>query len=393
MKEFTLSNNFGGSFLNGSGPLSSVEAPLADVLDEVTRFVRRFVHFQDDTHAPTVALWAAHTWAIHVFEQTPYLAITSPEKGSGKTRLQEVLELLCREPWFVTLPSDAVLFRMLENKPTLLLDEIDAVFSNDRSTEGLRAVLNVGNRRGASVPRALDYGKDLHKFPVFSPKCFAGIGKIPETLADRSITIPLTRRLPSEKVERLIRRDVGPEAEALRDSLSQAVQAALDVIGAYRAQDVPDVLSDRQQEGWETLFAIAHAAGGHWPQTARDAARTIHGTKDDDDLSTALLLLSHIRETFDAVGEDRLPTYQLIFRLRQRDDGPWARWWDEKFDDSGLKAASGLAFALKPYRITSKQIRVDKSKTGRGYLRADFEPVWQRYLTSTSETETESVRA
>jgi hypothetical protein len=50
---------------------------------------------------------------------TPYLAVTSAEKQSGKTRLLEVLEALVADPLPVVSPSAASLYRSIEAaKPT-----------------------------------------------------------------------------------------------------------------------------------------------------------------------------------------------------------------------------------------------------------------------------------
>jgi len=77
-----------------------------------------------------------------------------------------------------------------DHSPTLL-DEGDAIFNRKAggNTEGLRAVLNAGNRRGTTVPRVSLEAKHpkLLEFDVFCPKAIAGIGRIPETVADRSM--------------------------------------------------------------------------------------------------------------------------------------------------------------------------------------------------------------
>src|SRR5205823_998737 len=83
------------------------------------------------------------------------LAVTSPEKRSGKSRLFEVLEILVANPWKVITPTEAVIFRKIDkDRPTLLLDETDAIFGkrNGENYEGLRALLNAGNRRGRHGP-------------------------------------------------------------------------------------------------------------------------------------------------------------------------------------------------------------------------------------------------
>ena len=42
---------------------------------------------------------------------------------------------------------------------------------------------------------------ELHEFKVFCPKALAGIGKLPDTLEDRSISIELRRKRPAEKLK------------------------------------------------------------------------------------------------------------------------------------------------------------------------------------------------
>jgi len=75
--------------------------------------------------------------------------ISSPEKGSGKTRLLEVLEYLCRYARHSTNMSAAYLFRTVELlEPTLLIDEADAIFGpGEKTHEDLRALINAGHRR------------------------------------------------------------------------------------------------------------------------------------------------------------------------------------------------------------------------------------------------------
>src|SRR2546423_14364457 len=139
------------------------ELDTASLLGLVARFVRRFVVLPSDAALAAVSLFVLHTYALDATEQTPYLLVTSPERQSGKTRLLEVLELVVLRPWRVAGASEAALFRKLEqDKPCVLLDEIDAIFGgNSESTEPLRALLNSGNRRGATVARVVGNGKEM----------------------------------------------------------------------------------------------------------------------------------------------------------------------------------------------------------------------------------------
>lgn len=181
------------------------------ILDDAARFIRRFV-IATDAQADTLALWVAHTHAIEAVDTTPYLAVTSPEKRSGKTRLLEVLELIVHDPLPAANTSDAALFRSVSKK------------------DDLRGLLNAGFRRGAVV-RRMGGAKNttLETFQVFCPKAFAGIGNcLPDTILDRSISIELQRKTREEPVERFRRRDVVPEGESLRDRLADWLEPQVD---------------------------------------------------------------------------------------------------------------------------------------------------------------------
>src|SRR5439155_2505164 len=107
-------------------------AQLADLLNEVRCFVRRYVAI-NDAQADAIALCIAHTHAVDGAEATPYIEITSAEKRSGKTRLLEVLAQVAKDSWFTGRVSAAVLIRKLaRGTATLLLDESDAVFRGDK---------------------------------------------------------------------------------------------------------------------------------------------------------------------------------------------------------------------------------------------------------------------
>src|SRR5262245_27526888 len=79
-------------------------ALLTSIAGQIQRFV---VVINEQAHA--LALWVVHTHAIKAAEYTPYLAITSAAKRSGKTTLLEVLALLVARPWLTGRLSAAVL--------------------------------------------------------------------------------------------------------------------------------------------------------------------------------------------------------------------------------------------------------------------------------------------
>jgi hypothetical protein len=130
------------------------------------------------------------------------LALLSPEPGSGKTRTLEVLEDLVPAPMHVLSASTAAIFRTIEvEQPTLLLDEVDAIFGRrgkDDNNEDLRALLNAGHRIGATIPRCVGPSHEVRRFPVYAAVALAGLGDLPDTLMTRSVVIRMRRRAPGE---------------------------------------------------------------------------------------------------------------------------------------------------------------------------------------------------
>jgi hypothetical protein len=256
---------------------------------------------------------------------------------------------------------------------------VDAIFKN-REREELRGLLNAGYRRGAFVYRM--GGKqytDLEQFPVFCAKAFAGIGNcLPDTITDRSIPIELQRRAPEEHVERLLQREVRPEAEELRDRLGDWLEPQVDELRAARPA-LPEQLDDRAQDIWEPLLAIADLAGGRWPQAARLAALQLSADdKHQEDASVGIKLLAGIREVFDegaVIRDEKVSCKALAVALNElEDDAPWAAW----NKGTGITTRE-LGQKLKPYRIKAKTIRYE-GDTPKGYERAQFEDAFRRYL-------------
>jgi hypothetical protein len=141
---------------------SPVPPPIGECLDELAGFVRRFV-VMSPAQADAIALWITHTHCFDAAEQTPYLAISSAEKRSGKTRLLEVLELLVARPWLTGRVTAAVLARKVDaERPTLLLDESDAAFKGEKEyAEAPRGLLKTGHRRGGKSTVCVGQGAEL----------------------------------------------------------------------------------------------------------------------------------------------------------------------------------------------------------------------------------------
>jgi hypothetical protein len=345
------------------------------LLDRIYIFIRRFVALSD-CQARVIALWVAHTCVLAVADATPYLAITSAEKQSGKSRLLEVLEILVANPWFTGRVTAAVLVRKIDaDQPTVLLDESDAAFNGEKEyAETLRGVLNTGHRRGGKASCCVGQGANItfQDFSTFCAKAIAGIGKLPDTVADRSIPIRLKRAASSERVERFRRRHVDSNAAELRQQM-KAWSAAIEERLRDALPHLPEELTDRQQDGAEPLLAIADAAEGDWPVRSRQAlVELCAGTQATESLG--ITLLADIRGIFQAREADRLPSVELASALAEIETSPWGEWSKGK-----PLTAPRLARLLNPYEIAPQCIR-QGNHTPRGYLIEQFEDAFRRYL-------------
>ena len=348
----------------------------AELLVAIRKFVRRFVSLSE-AQAVVISLWVAHTHCIDSADTTPYLAITSAEKQCGKSRLLEVLQIIVAQPWFTGRVTAAVLVRKIDgDRPTLLLDESDAAFGGEKEyAEALRGILNTGHRRGGVASLCVGKGSSItyKDFSTFSPKAIAGIGKLPDTVADRSIPIRLKRAAPGEIVQRFRLRDITPEAVDLRGQLQTWCTSIAEKLRDARPS-LPDELSDRQQDGVEPLLAIADGAGKGWPEIARAAVVQLCTDTHNADDSIGVRLLSDIRQVFEACDTDKIQSTTLATALAAIETSPWGEWSHGK-----PITAPKLARLLRPFGVTPHTVRMG-SETSKGYELVDFEDAFRRYL-------------
>lgn len=357
-------------------PLDSFESVgLADVLEDLVRFVRCYV-VMSDAQATTAALWILHTHVFGSAEATPYLSISSAEKESGKTRLLEVLELLVARPWLTGRVTAAVLARKVDaESPTLLLDESDAAFKGEQEyAEALRGLLNTGHRRGGKSTVCVGQGAniDYKDFSTFCPKAIAGIGALPDTVASRAVHVRLRRRAPDERVERFRHREARARGEPLRERLEEWANTQEETLSLARP-DLPDELGDRAQDSWEPLLAIADLAGEEWANRARRGAVELSGRGEAEDGSIGVQLLSDIRD----VLHGRISSADLLDGLAALEEAPWGDWYGKPL------TSRTLAKLLKPYGVKSRSVRLEDGSTPKGFQREQFEDAWKRYLPTT----------
>jgi putative DNA primase/helicase len=338
----------------------------AELLSALSGAVRSYV-VMPDKEADTVALWILHTYLIDNFGISPRLAVVSPEKGCGKTTLLDIVSHLVWRPLSTSNATVAAIFRVVaSSRPTLLIDEADTFLPEN---EELRGILNSGHRRSGSVIRTIGDDHEPRMFSTFCPCAIALIGRLPGTLADRSVSVELKRRRPDETVARF-RHD---RTEYLDQLARQAARWAADQAERIRGADpdIPDGVLNRVEDNWRPLLAIADAAWREWSERARQACAD--GRTADDDESIRVTLLGDIKAIFAEKRVDRISSGDLVEALSAIEGRPWGEWKGKPI------TKNGLARLLNPFLITPDSVRFGEG-TMKGYLLSQFEDVFSRYL-------------
>jgi putative DNA primase/helicase len=285
--------------------------------------------------------------------------------------LLDGIERLVPRPLAAANITAPALFRTIEAaRPSLLLDEADTFA---KKNEDLRGILNSGHRRNGSVIRVVESGKNYEprQFSTWAPIALASIGSLPATLMDRSITVALRRRRPDEAVESL-RLD---RPNGLDRLARMAARWAADQLDGLRDADpaVPDGVFNRAADNWRPLLAIADAAGGEWPERARNAAVALAAEHSDE--SRRVQLLGDIADAFVAKQTCRISSNELTAHLIGLEDRPWAEWNKDR-----PLSKNQLARLMKPLGVSPGTIRLEDGRTPKGYYRSAFDDALARYL-------------
>lgn len=338
-------------------------------LDAVGEQFDRYIVFPSQEARDAVVLWALHCHVFDSFDSTPRLSLRSKEPGSGKSRVLEILNELVPRPLLAVRLTPGVLWRKIEyDKPVIMQDEADKLFGKRGSSTAYQeqqSIFNAGHRKGATVPRCVG-SEDVKEFNVFCPVAFAGIGRLPETIASRSVEIIMRKRRAGDPDVRPFRLRFAADELAYVKAMMEmwAVQAAKPL-----SRSLPDLpVTDRQADVWEPLVAIADMASEEWGRRARVACLKLTQEANEQPASIGVQLLGDIRAVF---GDGRtVATSQLVSRLGDLDENPWQEM-------SGQQ----ISRILTEYDIRQTTVRVpDAPKPVKGYRRSDFSDAWSKFL-------------
>ena len=320
-----------------------------------------------------IAYWVLFTYGINSFEISPRLAIISPEKQCGKSTLLTILEALCWSTMTTSNASAASLYRTIEAKqPTFLIDEADSFMNQN---EALRNIFNAGFTPDTPVIRTDGEHHEPREFNVFSACAIACIGKLPDTIMDRSIIVTLKRKTSIEVRDRLRRKRLKKEVETIK---CKCMRFMGDISEILKDMDpkLPEELCNRQLDIWEPLVAIADCIGKEAGKKLRKVAVAVCcSTKTFDSNSIKTLLLKDIRKIFAETTQKWMTSQDLCNKLCSLEDAPWA-----EYKGTGL-TVNKLASALKDFDIHPIQ-KMTPDGNKKVYLLERFHDTFNRYLLS-----------
>ncbi|MEV4080795.1 DUF3631 domain-containing protein [Nonomuraea fuscirosea] len=342
----------------------------APLLDRLRAALTRYVILPTPEAADAVTLWIAASHAQPAWAHAPRLVIRGPEKRCGKSRLLDIVEATCHNPFITVNSSSAAVYRSItDDPPTMLVDEADTIFGPKADgNEDLRGLLNAGHQRNRPAKRYDAATNRVESIPTFAMAALAGIGAMPDTIEDRAVVVRMRRRAPGETAAPYRhRRDRTPLRDLAAD-LNQWLRA--DLATLEQAEPAMPV-EDRAADTWEPLVIVADHAAGTWPERARAAAVALTAEADDNDqASTRVRLLAACRAAFGA--DAALPTVVLLERLKADPEGEW-----NEHGSAGLTPIK-LGTMLREYDIRPAAIRFPDGPL-RGYRRGDFADAWARY--------------
>jgi len=347
----------------------------AALVQSLTTIIKRFMVLPPGA-ALTIALWILRTFIFDSFGINPILSIRSPVMQCGKTTLINLIAMFVPKAQATSNTTPASVFRLIEKyHPTLLMDEMDSF--KDSHVE-FRGILNsCHNKRTAKVIRNVGDDHEPREFSTWTPVVLAAIGRIYDTVDDRSLRIDLQKKAEDEGAEDYPQQgDSYTALEAattrIRSQCLRWTHDNLDVIVNARVQKLGG-LSSRANDNWHSLLAVASVVGAQCLEDAVTAARAISSLGTEDPTAKTLLLFD-VKDLFQNRGVDKMSSQDLCDELAALEERPWAVWRKGK-----PITTNQLAWLLRDFGVLSQTIRFSSTNTSRGYYKDNFEKAWGRY--------------
>lgn len=303
--------------------------------NEVLETFRQFMWMPNEHSFTVSTLWVMHT---HLRSQsevflpyiTPRLYFGSKIAGCGKSLATEITTRLSHNGEMVLEPTTPGITTLMNEQATLGFDEIDTYFGRGTAKQSMRAILNGGYKKGASVPRQRGDAPDRQN--IHGPICLNGKNAALymhdekfETLRTRSICILLEQKPREVYVDRFNPELHERRLTGLMHRLKKwGVTNAPQIIAIPSEGLIPEAITNRAEEIWTVLFRIALHLGQDWFERCEKAARAfVLGEWEKEVEHQVLTPAEELRVCVQATFTDSdmfLPTTEILWRLRENAD-------------------------------------------------------------------------
>ena len=271
----------------------------AQLLAETVTALGHFAVWPSEAALITAALWDAQRHArnektgLPIWQYSPHLFFTSEEGGSGKSWMARLVAKLAPDGKMLVEPTKASLVRLIARRATPVVTELDVLVGNGGRSKWFTGIANAAYEPDQSTYR-VDHGKEL-EIPLTGGFVLDGLDWVEKSTGVEMRTL-MSRCL---KV-RVKRAPDGYRAPRFDDAARAAFAHGNEKLAAWMAQEVrngianhvpevPEGLGNRPAALWEPLFSVADAAGGSWPEWARQACVELEapGAVQDQDKEDA----------------------------------------------------------------------------------------------------------
>lgn len=191
---------------------------LTEAYNLIRETLEKYIDFDDKRLYDFISIWIIGTYFHRLFQAYPYL-FAHGAKRTGKTKLLTLIICTAFNAIPALVANPANIYRLIEEyNSTLVLDEDYRI--TGRKDKEMWSILLSGYKKGMKVFRGRELaGKKYIQegFETYSPKVFANISGIEETLSDRTITVIMTRTLKRIGDTQVVMED--PIWQIIRDKL------------------------------------------------------------------------------------------------------------------------------------------------------------------------------
>lgn len=227
-----------------------------DVFTPLNDAIGQYIDFTNPIYSSLITLWIMGTYVFPVFDCYPYLYLGGM-RGSGKSKILDILYRTCFNPELSANASPSSLFRIVEkNLSTILLDEGEILTGREANPE-LRLLLQAGYKKSTGiVTRTQKDSLKTERFRVYSPKAIASINPLDPTLAERCISVIMLKTVKNQGNKRI--NDRSSDWMSLRLGLYKFLfNYGLCIANRFDNSEHLQILTNRNDELYLPIFVLA----------------------------------------------------------------------------------------------------------------------------------------